>query len=302
MLPSLVWRRWFVTIALVALAAIPFLAHDREKAAFKTISWMPHELANGSPCLFTVEMENVPSSLTGKWQGHSISFSAGEDRHIWYALAGVDVEAHPGDYKLELSAAYPGSKVVEWSQIVKVQTAPYKTQSLRVPQNYVEPDPESLRKINLDKEIKKKAFAHEEPTPLWSGDFQAPVTSSVSETFGTRRTFNGKLASIHRGLDYHAKPGTPVHAANSGEVVLARELFYEGNCVIVDHGQQFMTIYMHLSQLQVQEGQKVEKGQTVGLSGATGRATGPHLHVTVRWQGESLDPAQLWTLPLPVHP
>ena len=136
-------------------------------------------------------------------------------------------------------------------------------------------------------------------TAEWSGSFRPPLDTVVSEGFGTHRTFNRKLASIHRGLDYHAAPGTPVTAANAGEVVLARELFYEGNCVIVDHGLGFATIYMHLSQLGVKEGQRVEKGQEIGLSGATGRATGPHLHVAARWEGAYLDPAQLWTLRLP---
>ena len=114
-----------------------------------------------------------------------------------------------------------------------------------------------------------------------------------------RRTFNGKLASIHRGLDYHAREGTPIQAANAGTVILARELFYEGNCVIIDHGQQFMTLYMHLSHIQVSEGERVKQGQQIGLSGDTGRATGPHLHVAARWQGAYLDPAQLWMLSLP---
>ena len=91
----------------------------------------------------------------------------------------------------------------------------------------------------------------------------------------------------------------PVMAANAGTVVLAQELFYEGNCVILDHGQQFMTLYMHLSHMEVAAGDTVKQGQEVGLSGATGRATGPHLHVAVRWQGAYLDPAQLWKLPLP---
>jgi murein DD-endopeptidase MepM/ murein hydrolase activator NlpD len=163
----------------------------------------------------------------------------------------------------------------------------------------VQPDPESLRRIEADREIKKQAFAHQTPAPEWSGNFVAPLNSTVSAAFGTRRTFNGRLASIHRGLDYHAKEGTPVHAANAGEVVLARELFYEGNCVVVDHGQQFMTLYMHLSKIEVAEGDKVRKGQQIGLSGATGRATGPHLHLAVRWEGAYLNPASLLRLALP---
>ena len=118
------------------------------------------------------------------------------------------------------------------------------------------------------------------------------MPSEVSEAFGTSRTFNGKLASVHRGDDFRAPTGTPVHASNAGEVVLARELFYEGNCVVIDHGLGFMTMYMHLSKFDVKEGDKVEKGQVIALSGGTGRVTGPHLHMSVRWNGEYLDPAK----------
>jgi murein DD-endopeptidase MepM/ murein hydrolase activator NlpD len=157
-------------------------------------------------------------------------------------------------------------------------------------------------RIEADRKLKKEAFSHEIPAAEWSGGFDVPVDTKPSEGFGTRRTFNGQLASIHRGMDYHAAPGTPVMAANSGVVILARELYYEGNCVIINHGQQFMTMYLHLSRMDVKEGDKVEKGQEVGLSGATGRATGPHLHVAVRWQNAYLDPAQLWALPLPTLP
>ncbi len=272
-----------------------------EGQPFQNVSWSPQQLATGSPCLFKLEVEGSPAAVRGKWMQHEIVFFPGA-AHVWYGLAGVDVEAKPGTYKLELEASLPDGKMIRQERNVLVEAANYKTETLRVPQRYVQPDAETLRRIDADKEFKKIAFAHEIAEPEWSGKFVPPIDTTVSEGFGTRRTFNGKLASIHRGLDYHAKPGSPVTASNSGEVVLARELFYEGNCVIIDHGQQFMTLYMHLSRLEVQEGEKVEKGQQVGLSGATGRATGPHLHVAVRWQGAYLDPALLWTLPLPSLP
>ncbi len=268
-------------------------------SAFRDVSWNPTKIMSGSPCLFRVEMSVAPHALTGTWQNHELSFAPSTNRREWYALAGVDVEASPGSYDLDLRATLANGEVIREQRTVVVARAQYPTEKLRVPQRYVEPDAETLVRIAADKELKKAAFAHETTAPEWSGDFRPPVTTATSEGFGTRRTFNGKLASIHRGLDYHAAPGTPVMAANSGEVVLARELFYEGNCVIVDHGLGFYTIYMHLSHLDVSEGQRVQKGQEVGLSGATGRATGPHLHVAVRWQGAYLDPAQLWTLQLP---
>ncbi len=104
--------------------------------------------------------------------------------------------------------------------------------------------------------------------------------------------FNGKLASIHKGADFRAAMGTPVHAANSGVVVIARPLYYEGNCVAIDHGLGFYTLYMHFSRIDVKEGQRVQAGDLLGLSGATGRVTGPHLHWAVRWQGTYLGPDQ----------
>jgi murein DD-endopeptidase MepM/ murein hydrolase activator NlpD len=273
-----------------------------ETSPFTSVSWNPRELKAGSPCLFKVETAAVPSSMKGKWQGRDVVFFSTGKRHVWYGLAGVDVETSPGSYKLELEATMPDGQVMSMVREIQVRPSVYKTIRLSVPDRYVQPDAETLKKIEADKELKKKAFAHETPEPEWSGSFHSPIDSTVSEAFGVRRTFNGKRASIHRGLDYHAPEGTPIRAANAGTVLLAGDLFYEGNCVIIDHGQQFMTLYMHLSRIQVTEGEKVKEGQVIGLSGATGLATGPHLHVAVRWQGAYLDPAQLWTLSLPALP
>ena len=267
--------------------------------AFQMVSWSPQRLAVGSPCLFTVEISVLPISVNGKWQERDLTFFPSENHHVWYALAGIDVAARPGRYTLQLEATLPGGKVIREQRRLLIARPRFATEALRVPDQFVEPDAEARVHIAADEQLKKTAFSHSAPRIEWSGNFRPPIDSSVSEAFGTRRTFNGKLASIHRGLDYRAAPGSPVVAANSGEVVLARELFYEGKCVIIDHGQQFMSIYMHLSQVDVSEGQKVEKGQEIGLSGATGRVTGPHLHTAVRWQGSYLDPAKLWALPLP---
>lgn len=289
-----------ITLLLILASVTPAIA--AETAAITSVSWSPSEIKVGSPCLFKVQMAAEPSSLTGKWQGRDVVFFSAGKRHVWYGLAGVDVETTAGSYKLELQATMPDGRVTTIVREIQVRPSAYKTVRLSVPDRFVQPDPESLKKIEADKELKKKAFAHETPEPEWSGSFHSPIDSTVSEAFGVRRTFNGKLASIHRGLDYHAKPGTPILAANAGTVVLAGDLFYEGNCVIIDHGQQFMTLYMHLSHIHVTEGEKVKEGQELGLSGATGRATGPHLHVAVRWQGAYLDPAQLWALQLPTLP
>jgi murein DD-endopeptidase MepM/ murein hydrolase activator NlpD len=146
--------------------------------------------------------------------------------------------------------------------------------------------------------LKAKIFASSATEPLWSISFRKPVVARPTSSFGTRRVFNGKLASVHKGMDFRAETGTPVSAANRGVVVLARPLYYEGNCVVIDHGLGLFTLYMHLSEIAVSEGQPVATGDLLGLSGATGRATGPHLHWAVRWQGAYLDPAKLLRLNL----
>jgi peptidase M23-like protein len=284
-------------IAFLLLAVLACLAADSDFSG--AVSWMPQTLASGSPCLFKIKTQTQPASVVGTWQGHPLTFASSDDRRSWYALAGVDVETKPGPYKLELTVTMPDGQLNQIQRDVVVTAASYKTEVLRVPQKFVKPSPEALVQIEADRKLKKAAFGREIALAEWSGKFEVPTNTKPSEGFGTRRTFNGQLASIHKGMDYHAAMGTPVHAANDGEVVLAAPLYYEGNCVIINHGQQFMTLYMHLSHLSVKEGDKVQKGQEVGLSGATGRATGPHLHVGVRWQGANLDPAQLWLLPLP---
>ena len=291
-------QRGLCALALLIAVTIPAVAGSGSLR----ISWLPHTISAGSPCLFRVDVTSPIASIRGDWMGRQITFFPASEQHAWYGLAGADVEAKPGSYRLSLQATLADGTVVRDEQTIVVESGHYKTEKLTVPEKFVQPDPETLRRIEAEKKIKEAAFSHVIAQPEWSGKFVPPINTTVSEGFGTRRTFNGKLASVHRGLDYHAKPGSPVTAANAGEVVLARELFYEGNCVIIDHGQQFYTLYMHLSHLDVSEGEKVEKGQQVGLSGATGRATGPHLHVAARWQGAYLDPAQLWLLPLPQLP
>ena len=137
------------------------------------------------------------------------------------------------------------------------------------------------------------------PSREWKGSFAPPVNAEISDVFGVERVFNGSVQSTHQGLDFRVPSGTSVAAVNSGRVILARPLFFEGNCVVIDHGQGLLTLYLHLSEFSVKEGDDVSKGQPIGLSGGTGRATGPHLHLAVRWQGVYLNPQVLLKLNLP---
>lgn len=260
----------------------------------------PARLENGSPCLITVALHEEASAVTGKWQGHPVSFFSSSDHRTWFALAGVDVEVTPGTYPLTMDATLNDGAHRTLHQDVSVEEAPYEKVPLSVPDKFVEPNAAAQKKIAADKIVKDKAFANSASKPQWTGNFLPPLLQAPqSDSFGNQRIFNGKLASVHRGLDYRAKPSTPVAAINSGRVVLAQPLYFEGGCVVIDHGLGLMSVYMHLSKIEIAVGKRVRRGQIIALSGATGRATGPHLHLGVRWQGSYLDPAKIFQITMP---
>jgi murein DD-endopeptidase MepM/ murein hydrolase activator NlpD len=301
--------RIFCWAALLVLIPGFAAAQAQKKEGFRVISWSPDTLRSGSPVLFRVELEQSATEVHGTWLNHAMVFTraqrsraehtSAEEGNTWVALAGIDVEQAPGTYSLDLTVTGSDGHPLRASREVAVQPGSYKTTTLHVEEKYVQPDAATLQRIAADKVIKDAAFARVIPQPLWRGDFQSPVRFSPTDSFGTRRMFNGTLASIHRGTDFHAPSGTPVLAANDGEVIIAHGMFYEGNFVVIDHGQQFSTMYMHLSKIEVKVGERVTKGQRIGLSGATGRVTGPHLHMGVRWQGMYVDPVLLLGLKLP---
>ncbi|MGO9433968.1 MAG: M23 family metallopeptidase [Terracidiphilus sp.] len=277
--------------------SIPAALAQSPSAPTQTISLTPAIVVAGSPELLRISAPDA-KSIDGEWLGRNLQFFPARDHRTWFALAGVDVEATVGPSSLLLHLHLAGGATRDITQSIEIRPAHYRTSVLTVSPKFVEPGPDELKQIAADSEIKAKVFATTAAEPLWSGSFRAPVHSPPTDSFGTRRTFNGKLASIHKGMDFRAPMGTVVRAGNSGIVVLARPLYYEGNCVVIDHGLGLYTLSMHFSRIDVREGQHVNAGDALGLSGATGRVTGPHLHWAVRWQGAYLDPAKLLRLNL----
>jgi murein DD-endopeptidase MepM/ murein hydrolase activator NlpD len=263
------------------------------------VRFEPTTLVNGAPAVLYVLPPVELKELSGSWMGHKLYFSFDPDSRSWYALFGASLNSAPGTYKVSLEGETDTGNIVSFEQNLEVSSEPYVTVELTVGHKFTAPNRRLLKRIKKEEILKHRIFEESNAKQLWAGDFMPPVSESVSEPFGVRRVFNGKLKTEHQGLDYHAPRGTRVVAANSGTVLLARRLFFEGNCVVVDHGQGLMTLYMHLSKFKVKKGQKVRRGQLLGLSGATGRATGPHLHLAVRWEGIYLDPAKLLKLDMP---
>jgi hypothetical protein len=287
------------TALIVLVGAISSMSWQAPIHEIRNVFWQPNEIQQGSVAFITVEVERATLRLTGKLIDKNLVLFKSDNPKVWYALAGADLETPPGTYDLSVAAVMPGGRITRSLKKMDINAANFGTGEANVAENFVEPDAASKRTIAADQVLKDRAFSHFITTPQWSGDFVPPVQGKATNTFGMARMFNEELTSTHRGTDFLVREGSPVVVSNSGMVVLAKELFYEGNCVIVDHGQRFFTIYMHLSKIEVNAGDKLRKGERVGLSGQTGRVTGPHLHMGVRWNGAYLDPTKLLALTLP---
>lgn len=233
----------------------------------------------------------VPGGVV-RWADDGIA-SCGDARERWKPLAGAcfyPVDLEQGEGTLEIFRERAGRRE---TAMLRVLPPPYAEERLEV-----EP-----RKVRLSKKDRLRADREQEAVvPLFSLRtnlaFSFPLGSplknaSPPRNFGTRRVFNGEPRSAHGGADYRAKTGTPVLAADAGLVVLAAHHFFAGKCVFVDHGGGLISMSMHLSRIDVKAGQRVKRGDRLGLSGATGRVTGPHLHFGLRWRGARVDPALL---------
>lgn len=154
----------------------------------------------------------------------------------------------------------------------------YLSEVLKVDNRHINPRKKDLVRIKKESAEVGQIYRIKTREKYWDGPFALPVESAVTSPFGTRRMFNGEMKSFHQGLDLKAAVGTPIRAASSGVVVLAKDLFMTGNTVLIDHGYGIYTVYAHLSKLRVKKGQQVKSKHLLGLAGATGRASGPHLH------------------------
>lgn len=178
-----------------------------------------------------------------------------------------------------------------------VEKGIYAHEKITVDSSKVNPKSKKVQK-RIEKEYNKAMKVYNTVTPnlYISKSFELPLDSNITSDFGKARVYNGSLKGYHSGTDFRAKVGTPVHASNDGKVALVADRFYSGGTVVVDHGYGIYTCYFHMSKFDVKEGEMVQKGQLLGLSGKSGRVTGPHLHFAVRVGGVQVDPLQLISL------
>lgn len=208
-----------------------------------------------------------------------------QDADRWKAVVGIPLDTEPGPVTVSANGVSVEIDVTEHA---------YAEQRLTVTnQSYVTPDQAQLDRIGSERKIIDAALNNFREAPLTQIELVAPVDGPRSSSFGKRRFFNDQPRAPHKGMDIAADQGVPIQAPLAGVVTATGDYFFNGNTVIIDHGQGYVTMYCHLSETVVEEGQAVTTGDTIGAVGATGRVTGPHLHFGTYLNGTAVDPAIL---------
>lgn len=275
---------------MIALACIVvFLACGEAEAFSATLSHA--RIKPGDVFVVTVSEARSEEVPTGFLEGAALRFGpCGEGCFI--ALAAVDVESKPGTRGIEVRV---GGEMMNLTLLV--ESVRFPEEAISLPPERVFPSREDRARAEKEAERLRTLFDGVSERS-WEGAFLMPLENSVSTCFGVRRIMNKTKVNVHRGIDIRGKRGERVRSSNSGRVVLAEELFYGGATVVVDHGQGVFTIYMHLSELAVKEGDPVVRGDVVGLVGSSGRSSGPHLHFGAKVGGVSVNPRSLIALRL----
>lgn len=244
-----------------------------------------------------VELADDPPLRSGvvHWEGREVALARTAEG--WSAVLGVDLDAAPGAHEAVIDLELADRSRRTRTERIVVSAKDFPVTRLEVEPRYVELSPDDQARAAREARDIAAIYAASTPERLWSEPFEAPIPGATGgRNFGHRRIFNGQPRAPHSGADLAATVGVPVRASNRGRVVLAKNLFFSGNAVFLDHGLGVYSVYLHLSEISVEEGEIVDRGSVLGLAGATGRVTGPHLHWGARVLGARVDPFTLLDL------
>ncbi len=266
-------------------------ASQTKTGAELTVSTKARSIRPGELVLLTVRARGPISEF------HARAFDRDQpafavDARTWRVLVGIDLETTPRTYPVEIAATTQAGALHAAHPLVVVARQ-FRTRKLTVDPAFVNPPPDVQERIARESAELSALWSRSVPTRLWTGAFVRPVPDEANSAFGTRSILNGEARSPHSGADFISATGTPIKAPNAGRVVLAGELYYTGNTVVLDHGLSLFSLFAHLSEIGVKVGDTVSAGDVIGKVGATGRVTGPHLHWTVRINGARIDPLSL---------
>lgn len=230
-----------------------------------------------------VDLGPATSTPTARYQNKPV-LVIHEDQQRWIAIVGIPLSIKPGSQQINVN----GSQTLGF----QVGSKHYVEQRITIKnQQQVNPNAKNLARI--ERELAEQTRAYQQFSPRQPSNllFDKPVNGPLSSPFGLRRFFNGEERNPHSGLDFAANSGTPIKAPAAGKVILTGDYFFNGKTVFIDHGQGLISMFCHLSAIGVKVGDEIPRGSVVGKVGATGRATGPHLHWNVSLNDARVDPA-----------
>ena len=262
------------------------------------ISFKPEKIKQGDILLVTVKANPGAYKISGTFLDKPVYFYTDLNKNSYSALIGIDMNTEPNLYTLSLVLENEKAKKIKKSYKIKVRPAKFGLQKLTLPKEMVELDEETLKRVRAEQEKIGKVWNIFTEEYLWQGNFIAPTEGELSSNFGLRRIINGEPKNPHNGIDFAAPEGAPVYAPNHGRVVFIDEQFFSGKSLIIDHGFGLFTMYFHLSEILVDDGEDIKKGQAIAKVGKSGRATGPHLHWGMRLNGAKVNPISIVNLPL----
>ena len=270
------------------IAAVALLMLAPSGGCPAELSVTPDEVIPGG--IARVTLSGACEHAEGDINGQALRFFRDGPEGRVVSLIGIDLDEPQGERVVAVRCNGWAGRAG-----LRVRRHEFPKEELTVADQYVRPSPAEQARAAKEASRLDRLWVAASPERLWRGEFQRPAEGPLGTAFGLRRIFNGQPRSPHSGIDIRARRGTPVVAANTGCVVLRDDLFFSGNTVVLDHGLGLYTVYLHLSDYRVSEDEVVEKGQVIGLVGATGRVTGPHLHFSARLGGARVDPWQLIT-------
>ena len=274
----------------------PFFLIGKQAKAQKSNLNISKDAVQGEILYVTVEDINIESAI-GYLQERKIPFFR-INNNSFGALVGIDMGVKPDNYILTLELKDKVGTVRKKEYTLNIASGSFGTQVLTLPQEMVELDEKTLARVKKEQAIIDKVWEGDTMNRLWEGGFLLPVKGDIAGTFGQNRILNGEPRNPHSGEDIKAPEGTEVLATNEGIVRLVEDFFFSGKSIFIDHGLGLYSMYFHLSRVDVMEGERVKKGQVIGLVGQSGRATGPHLHWGIRLNGAKVNPLSLINLSL----
>lgn len=234
----------------------------------------------------TTTREITPSLL---WRDKEIPLAYNAEKTKWFGFLEASLGAHPGKNKA-LVRLTTGSQVKTSEMEILIQAKDYGLRNLTLPKELDELDGPTLERVQKESSVVAGVWSRPLAQQLWQGPFIRPVSGEISGIFGVKSIINNRPRSPHSGVDLRGEIGTPILAVNCGRVVLIADHFFTGNTVLIDHGGGIQSMYFHMDRVGVESGQTIAKGDVIGWVGATGRATGPHLHFGVRVNHTAVDP------------